>query len=106
MTQPGETEGFSLQDHLRILSDYVDLSTFDSVIVNDRLPDERFLCGYRNEAVGPVENDLPVENAYGLRVIRADLAGIAELEGKWTIKHDPRRLARTIARNARAFPRQ
>ncbi len=34
MTQPGETDGFTAHDHLRVLSEYVDLSRFNAVVVN------------------------------------------------------------------------
>lgn len=105
MTQPGETTGFNLSDHLRILHEYIDLHCFDSVIVNTALPSEDLLAGYLEESAGPVKDDLGEENDYRLQVIRADMLGMIELEGKPTVKHDPRKLARVIARHAHAFSR-
>ena len=96
MTQPGETDGFTLCDHLSALNEYVDISRFDKVLVNDTLPDSQLLAGYREEAAEPVKNDLEDDNEFGLDVVRADLIGTIELEGKPTVKHDPIKLARLI----------
>lgn len=105
MTQPGETEGYTLRDHLRTLDEYIDLHCFDSVIVNTSLPDKDLLVGYLEEAAEPVEDDLGEENQYRMEVIRADLVGTIELEGKPTVKHDPSKLARVIIHHSRAFSR-
>ncbi len=103
MTQPGETDRFTLCDHLRVLNQYIQVHTFDSILVNSALPPQEILAGYREEQADPVEDDLRDDNKYGLNVIRADLLGIVELEGKPTVKHDPRKLAKAIAGNTRAF---
>jgi uncharacterized cofD-like protein len=103
MTQPGETEGFSLRGHLRILAEYVDLRSFDTVLVNDSLPSQEILDAYRADDSEPVANDLGEENEYALAVVTADLLGTALLEGKTTVKHDPAKLARAIVRHSRAF---
>jgi len=105
MTQPGETDGFSLLDHLEILSEYVDLTRFDRVIVNDAIPPDEFITSYRQEASEPVINDLAARNKYQIEVVSADLLGFVELVGKQTVKHDPRKLARAIVHNSRAFSR-
>lgn len=101
MTQPGETDGFTLHDHLRALGEYVDLQSLDAVIVNRQPIPEEILKHYRKEGAEPVVCDLEEPNAYGLRVIKADLLGIAELEGLQTVKHHPERLAKVIARTTR-----
>ena len=103
MTQPGETTGFTLRDHLAILDEYVPLVRFDTVLVNTAHVDPQLLAGYIDEAAEPVRDDLNADNKYGLRVVRADLVGTAQWAGKQTIKHDPRKLARTLVRETRAF---
>ncbi len=103
MTQPGETDGFTLCDHLRVLDQYVSVRSFDSILVNDARPPEEILSGYREEKADLVKDDLRGDNEYGLTVIRADLIGTAQLEGKLTVKHDPKKLARAIVENSRAF---
>jgi len=52
MTQPGETDRFTLNDHLLVLAEYVDLRSFDSILVNNVSPAEDLLSGYREEAAG------------------------------------------------------
>jgi len=103
MTQPGETDGFTLFDHLRTLNEYIDLRCFDLLIVNSASPDEAFLAKYRDEAAEQVVDDLPDDNPFGLTVVRDDLLGTAEWVGKVTIKHDPVKLVRAIIRHTRAF---
>ena len=106
MTQPGETEHYSLRDHLRTLNAYVPVSGFDAVIVNSAAPDAALLDGYRSEEAELVRDDLGGANEYGLAVIRADLIGTARWAGKETVKHSPTKLAKTIVENARAFSSQ
>jgi uncharacterized cofD-like protein len=103
MTERGETDGFTLRDHLRVLNDYLRLRTFDRVLINSTRPPEDLLAGYREEKAEPVEDDLGEPNEYGLEGVRADLLGTIELEGKLTVKHDPEKLARAIVRHSRAF---
>ncbi len=106
MTQPGETDGFGLAEHVRALDAYIRVRGFDVLLVNSAPPADPLLAGYRSEAAEPVKDDLPTPNEYGLRVIREDLIGIADLEGKTTVKHDPDKLARAILRHTRTFARR
>ena len=106
MTQPGETQGFTLSDHLRALNDYIHVGGFDLLFVNCAEPAEPLLAGYRSEAAEPVADDLPTPNDYGLTVVREDLIGIADLAGKTTVKHDPDKLTRALVRHTRTFVRR
>jgi len=103
MTQPGETTGFSLRDHLKALSSYIALARFDAVFVNSQPPAGEILTHYEDEAAEPPRDDLDDGNEYGLAIIRTDLLGFAHWAGKETIKHDPRKLARAIAKETAAF---
>ena len=103
MTQPGETDGFTLSDHLRRLNEYVPVSCFDLLIVNSALPGDRILAGYRNELAEPVVDDVNQGAEYGLEVVRADLLGSARWEGKETVKHDPDKVARAIVKHTHSF---
>jgi uncharacterized cofD-like protein len=101
MTQPGETDGFTLSDHLRALEPYLDVRTMDFVIVNaERVPEE-LLDRYEEEGQRPVRNDLSASNPWGVMIVPAKLLDIVELDGKPTIKHHARRLAAVLARCAR-----
>ena len=103
MTQHGETDSLTLCDHLRILDGYVRLSRFDGLLINSSTPSPGFLAKYRSEASEPVLDDLPDPNEYGLVAVRKDLLGTARWAGKDTVKHDPVKLARAIARHSEAF---
>ena len=101
MTQPGETEGFSLGNHLDALGDYIDLSAVSYAIVNDQpIPDD-LQERYRADGAEPVALDVDESNDYGLRLVRADLLDIVELEDKPTVKHHSERLTETIAQATR-----
>ena len=103
MTQPGETDGLTLGDHLRVLGEYIDISRFDLLIANAGKPSDKMLDRYRNEAAGPVVDDVGDGSAFGLAVARDDLLGTAEWAGKETLKHAPAILARMIVRHSRSF---
>ena len=103
MTQHGETDSLTLSAHLRTLNEYVRLSRFDYLLVNSASPSTDFLARYRHEAAEPVVDDLEAPNEYGLDTIREDLLGTAEWAGKDTVKHDPKKLARAIAKHTQAF---
>jgi len=103
MTQPGETDGFTLSDHLRKLNEYVPVSSFDLLIVNSASPGDRLLAGYRSELAEPVIDDVDQAATYGLKIVRGDLLGSARWEGKETVKHDPEKVARAIVKQARSF---
>jgi uncharacterized cofD-like protein len=106
MTQPGETDGFTARDHLKALSDYLDIHTLDIVILNKQAVPGELLTQYAQEGSVPVADDLAEPNEWGLRVVRADLLEIVPLP-RWpsaaqapTVKHNPKELARVIATSA------
>ncbi|MFC2106405.1 uridine diphosphate-N-acetylglucosamine-binding protein YvcK [Candidatus Bipolaricaulota bacterium] len=103
MTQHGETDSLSLGAHLRILNEYIRLSRFDHLLVNSEIPSSDFLAKYRHEEAEPVVDDLEVPNVFGLIEIQEDLLGTAEWAGKETVKHDPEKLARAIAKHTKVF---
>lgn len=101
MTQPGETEGFSLQDHLDALGGHINVGAIDYAIVNDEPIPEDLRQRYRDDGAEPVELDTPEANAYGLDLVKADLLDVVKLDDKPTIKHDAERLTETIAQVTR-----
>ncbi|MBS3813759.1 MAG: YvcK family protein, partial [Candidatus Bipolaricaulota bacterium] len=96
MTEPGETEGMSAIDHLKVLSKYLDPETLDYAVVNTGGADEELLDRYAREGAELVEPDLVNDNEYGIKPLMADLVDTVELEGKRTVKHDSDRLAELI----------
>jgi uncharacterized cofD-like protein len=103
MTQPGETDSLTLLDHLRILNQYIRVSRFDRLLINSEVPSRELLFRYKDERAEPVVDDLLEPNEYGLLTIRQALLGTAHWAGKETVKHDPKKLARAIAKHANTF---
>ena len=103
MTQHGETDSLTHQDHLRALNEYIRLSRFDYLLVNSEKPSADFLAKYQHEDAEPVVDDLLDDNDYGLTVVRDDFLGTAHWVGKETVKHDPEKLTRAIAKHTKVF---
>lgn len=103
MTEPGETTGYTAYDHLKVLAQFLDLRRFTGVIVNTEPPPPEILARYRQEGSEPVKDDLRGAKTFGLRVIRAPLLTVVEMEGKPTVKHDPLKLAKLLSRESRAL---
>jgi 2-phospho-L-lactate transferase/gluconeogenesis factor (CofD/UPF0052 family) len=101
MTQPGETEGFTLSDHLKALEPYLNPRVFDFVIVNSEPIPEEILRHYREENSVPVLCDLTSHNPFGLEIVAAPLIDRVHVKEdgheKLTVKHNAQKLARVIA---------
>jgi len=101
MTQPGETDNFTLSDHLKALKEYIDISTFDFVILNEEEIPPSLIKRYQAEGSRPVVNDLKEVNEFGLHVLPAKLLDTIELGGKLTVKHNSKKLAKVITERAK-----
>ena len=78
ITQPGETDGFSVSDHIRVMERYLGESTFDAVIANDgRLPGDIATMA-RSEGKDPVSVDLERLKEMGIDLIEEHLAVIED----------------------------
>lgn len=106
MTQPGETDNFTARDHVRALSDYLDIRVLDVIVVNRQPVPPELLAQYAQEGAVPVVDDLSEPNEWGIQIVRADLLDIVTLP-RWpsvtqapTVKHSPKELARVIAASA------
>ncbi len=78
MTQPGETDGFSVGDHLEALIRHVGEGIIDFVLVNTETPSEETLARYRAVGAEPVSLDTERIRAMGIQVIPAPLLGEAK----------------------------
>jgi uncharacterized cofD-like protein len=94
MTQPGETVGFTLSEHLRALAEHVGGGVITDVLFHSGGLPEELLERYAAEGAAPVENDLEeVEKKLGVRVRESDLLSRAAEDG---LRHDPERLAEEV----------
>ncbi|NLB52028.1 MAG: YvcK family protein [Syntrophomonadaceae bacterium] len=91
MTEQGETDNFTAEDHLRNLLYYVDQEVIDYVIVNTGYIDEIRLNRYKQEKAIPVRPSSAEIRAMGYNVIEEDL--VSNDDVAW---HDSDKLARVI----------
>lgn len=96
MTQPGETDGYSVADHVRAIDRACERRLFDAVLVQKYPPSEKALLRYAQENSHPVEVDTEAVLRLGRRVIRANV--MIENEQTGYVRHDSQRLARVLLR--------
>jgi uncharacterized cofD-like protein len=97
MTQPGETVGFALSDHLRTLASHAGPVVTDVLVHRGRLPEE-LIARYAAEGAAPVEVDHEEVEKLGIRLREAVLL-LAEDAGAGA-RHDPDRLAEEVCEAA------
>ena len=91
MTQPGETAGYALADHLRAIQKHVPFRIVDWVVANRQSVSPEVARRYRKEGAEPVLVDLPELQKLGFRVVLDNL-----LEEHGVIRHNSRRLAKLL----------
>nr|WP_263971819.1 gluconeogenesis factor YvcK family protein [Leptolyngbya ohadii] len=96
MTQPGETDGFTVSDHVRVLDRVAGAPLFDAVLVQKQSPSASSLINYAQENSHPVYFDREAVGLLGRRAIVANI--MQEDEQKGLVRHDPDRLARILLR--------
>jgi uncharacterized cofD-like protein len=97
MTQPGETTGFSVSDHLRVITEHIGPVVTDVLVHVGELPPD-LISRYEAEGAAPVALDLAEIRALGARVREADLVSTANV--KAGVRHDAARLAEEVRRLA------
>ncbi|NME83010.1 YvcK family protein [Clostridium sp. SM-530-WT-3G] len=93
MTQPGETTGFKVSDHLKVLLKYGGKDIVDYVIVNTGEITDELKEKYRKDGAGIVEIDEERINSLGVKIVGENLVKIKND----TVKHDPDKLAEVLA---------
>jgi uncharacterized cofD-like protein len=97
MTQPGETVGFTLVDHLRAIAEHVGPIVTD-VLVNSAMLTDQAIARYREDGAAPVEMNSGECEHLGIRVHEAPL--LPDALGT-EVRHDPDRVAEAICAIAR-----
>jgi uncharacterized cofD-like protein len=92
MTQPGETDGFAVSDHVRAISEHLGPVVTD-VLVHSGSLSSCVLARYEAEEAVRVEVDREVLREMGLGVREADILSRDDQAG---LRHDPGRLAREV----------
>ncbi|MGI6132318.1 MAG: gluconeogenesis factor YvcK family protein [Bacillota bacterium] len=89
MTEPGETQGYTAQDHLAAIFRHAGPDVVDWIIVNDAPISDGMMRKYSYEGAEPVRWDREVLESMGIRVVESAVASQTEL-----VRHDPGAIAR------------
>lgn len=98
MTQPGETDGFSVSDHIKTLIKHAKYEKIiDAVLVNTELPEE-LIAPYRDAGSEPVDVDEKEVSKMGIEIVQKNLIADKRFEDGHSsfVRHSPMRLARII----------
>lgn len=93
MEQPGETEGYTLGDHVQALHDHVGSKFIDAAIADITEIPEKTIDLYREQGVGPVKVDRGRCADIGVEVIDQKLVEIIE---NGNIRHHPYKTAAAV----------
>lgn len=99
MTEPGETQGYTAQDHLAAIFRHAGPDVVDWIIVNNAPISDAMMQKYLHEGAEPVKWDGKILESMGVRVVEAPVASQAEL-----VRHDPDAIAAEVM--ALALPRR
>jgi uncharacterized cofD-like protein len=91
MTQPGETQHYSVADHIRAIYAHTGKNLFDFVVINRSHVPSSLLRRYRAQNAEPVNPSFDELDLMGLRYVTGDL-----LNHRGVVRHDQRRLARLL----------
>ena len=93
MTQPGETDGYTAQQHLETVKRYAPEIHFDFVVVNDRRISNEQAALYAAEDAYQIGIDDPIDEALdrSTEIMRADLLDAGE-----KVRHNSERLAQVV----------
>jgi uncharacterized cofD-like protein len=93
MTQPGETTGFKVSDHLKVLRKYGGKDIVDYAIVNTGEITEELIEKYNQEGAELVKLDEEDIKSMGIKIVGENLVKIQN----GTVKHDSDKLAEVLA---------
>ncbi len=92
MTKHGETDGFFVEDFVRVLEQYIGAGRIDYVLVNTGELRADLLLKYEAEGKTPVRlRDRQALVNKGIKLVERDFSSATDY-----IRHDPRKLARTV----------
>ena len=92
-TQPGETDNFTVSDHLKVLNNHLGKRKIDTVIINDGKIPKKFIEKYqREEEKDPVIIDKENINKMNVKIIKDDFIKLRD-KG---LKHDAIKLSLRI----------
>lgn len=91
MTQPGETDDYSVADHVQAIQDHAGKDLINMVLVNDSPVSPDTLEQYAKVGAAPVKVDMNRLNQMSLRIVRANL-----IDGVDKAIHNSERLGKVV----------
>ncbi|MEC4818982.1 MAG: YvcK family protein, partial [Scytonema sp. PMC 1069.18] len=95
MTQPGETQGYTVADHIRAIDTACGKPLFNAVLVHKKSPSPRALIRYAEQNSHPVFLDREEIAKLGRRTV---VANVIHEDETGCVRHNPQRLARVLLR--------
>jgi len=96
MTQPGETDGYTVSDHIQALDQVSQTPLFNAVLAHSRSPNPENLERYAKENAHPVYVDREAISQLQRRLVLANI--MYEDAAFGHVRHDPERLGQVIMR--------
>ena len=93
MTQHGETDNYTVSDHIIAINKHVEENIFDLVIANSREFDDSILSKYHKEKQEPVKIDQDKIEKLGIKLIKNNDVGIVDNK---TIRHNAEKVSELI----------
>lgn len=91
MTQPGETAGYTVGDHIEAIENHAGKGLIDMVLVNETQFKQGIIDRYAKVGAQPVEIDSSRIEAKGIKIVRANL-----IDSENKAVHDSARLASVV----------
>ncbi|GAA6623915.1 YvcK family protein [Scytonema sp. NUACC26] len=95
MTQPGETQDYTVADHIRAIDAACGKPLFNAVLVHKKSPTPRALVRYAQQNSHPVFLDREEVTMLGRRIV---LANVMHEDETGCVRHNPQRLAKVLWR--------
>lgn len=96
MTQKGETDGYTVSDHIRAIDDVCGERIFDAVLVQGRSPSEEVLRKYAQKNCHPVYLDREEVVKLGRRIVQGNVMSQNSEDGY--VRHNSQLLGKTLFR--------
>ncbi|MGH8000242.1 MAG: gluconeogenesis factor YvcK family protein [Brasilonema sp.] len=95
MTQPGETQGYTVADHIRAIDAACGRPLFNAVLVHKKSPSDRALIRYAQQQSHPVFLDREAIAQLERRIV---IANVMHEDETGCVRHNSQRLARVLWR--------
>lgn len=96
MTQSGETDRYDVADHIKAIYDNTKLNNIDYCLINSSEIPAHLAERYAKERAFQVKSDIDAIKKNNVTPIEDNLISINKINGIEYIRHNPRRLAKTI----------